>query len=184
MTHFLSRFRVESTRHQVHDYHAPGWYFITVCTHKRFRYFGEVVNHQMQLSSIGKITYTELLKTQEIRNNVVIDEWVIMPDHIHMIIRIVEPPTVETHCSASLHPPPTQPDTPPKNRFGPQSNNIPAIVRGIKSAVKRKTNAQSIEFQWQARYHDHIIRGQAELERIRRYIKNNVVAWGNDARDK
>jgi REP element-mobilizing transposase RayT len=138
----------------------------------------------MQLSSIGKITYTELLKTQEIRNNVVIDEWVIMPDHIHMIIRIVEPPTVETHCSASLHPPPTQPDTPPKNRFGPQSNNIPAIVRGIKSAVKRKTNAQSIEFQWQARYHDHIIRGQAELERIRRYIKNNVVAWGNDARDK
>jgi len=156
----------------------------------------------MTLSPIGKTARIELLKTPEIRDNVVIDEWVIMPNHIHVIFRILPASyAVETHRGASLHPanhhpanqqpvnqqpvnhqpanqqPVNQQPNRQKNRFGPQSDNLPAVVRGFKSAVKQRTNIKGIEFHWQARYHDHIIRNRAELERIRYYIRQNVFMW-------
>jgi REP element-mobilizing transposase RayT len=194
MTLFRGRFRVESARLPGGDYHSPGWYFVTICTRNRIHYFGSVINRQMVLSPIGKIARFELLKTPEIRNNVIIDEWAIMPDHIHVIFRIL--PTgitgnadvnadVETHPGASLpHVPPDngcepcdQPYGGIKNQFGPQSNNLPAIVRGFKSMVKRWTNLYCMVFHWQSRYHERIIRDKAALDRIRHYIINNVAAW-------
>ena len=198
MTLYKSHYRVESSRHPTWDYHSPSWYFVTICTKNRIRYFGSVKNKRMELSPIGKIARCELLKTPEIRNDVVIDAWVIMPDHIHVVYRILAPPetmttpmavtastvltasTVETHRCASLST--GKPAGGQKNQFGPQSCNLPAIVRGFKSMVKRWTNLNCVEFQWQARYHDHIIRNNAELDRIRQYIRNNEAAWGKKSK--
>jgi hypothetical protein len=234
MTLFGGKFRIESARHVRWDYQFSGYYFVTICTGKRVRYFGSVVMHRMILSDIGKIARSELLKTPGIRSNVVIDEWVIMPDHIHVVFRIFRPlndpvntdrtvdtvdgvdtgnavdthnvvdtvdgvdtgnAVVETHRGASL--PIAQPATvrnlsvqtatvrnptgqPPggPNRFGPQSDNLAAIVRGFKSAVKKRTNIAGMEFHWQARYHDHIIRNDDELRRIRWYVRKNEANWG------
>ena len=72
----------------------------------------------------------------------------------------------------------------PKKHFGPQSDNLPAIVRGFKSAVKKRTNIQGLEFHWQPRYHDHIIRADDELNRIRHYIKKNIETWDNDSQNR
>ncbi|MCK9421868.1 MAG: hypothetical protein M0Q38_04670 [Bacteroidales bacterium] len=230
MTLFQFRHRIESTRNPYWDYHSAGYYFVTICTRYRQPYFGSIFDRCMTLSCIGKIVKFELLQTAKIRDNVIIDEWVIMPDHIHVIFRILPPvativvethrganpdddtvvethrganpdndtaethrganpdndtvdDTVETHRDASLlryhdsnstgEPIPTV----SSNRFGPQSNNLPAIVRGFKSAVKRWTNLYGLEFHWQARYHDHIIRDRDGLEQIRMYIRNNPVVW-------
>ncbi len=84
---------------------------------------------------------------------------------------------VETHRNASLQPGET---TREYNHFGPQSRNIPAVVRGFKSAVKRWTNLYGFPFEWQSRYHDSILRDEDSLQRVRWYIRNNPGRWKSD----
>jgi putative transposase len=232
MTLYKNRYRVESARHPTWDYHSQGCYFVTICTHDRNHYFGRISDHQMKLTPIGEIAVDELLKTPEIRDNVVIDEWVVMPNHVHVIYRILPPsppetthrgasqptendrgasqptkndrgasqpskndrgasqPTKndrggtpkETHRGASLQP--TQTQSSQKNQFGPQSNNLASIVRGFKSAVKRQANNLGIEFNWQPGYHDRIIRDDNALQRIRTYIRQNIIKWQAIAADR
>jgi len=169
VTLFNSRYRVESARNPDWNYQSQGYYFVTICTQNKIHYFGSVINRRMILSPVGNIAESELLKTPEIRDNVVIDEWVIMPNHIHVIFKIL-PGTTNRQTTDRQ-----------KNHFGPQSNNLAAIVRGFKSMVKKWTNIHGLEFNWQARYHDHIIRNEKELFRIRGYIMNNIKAWSKDS---
>ena len=77
---------------------------------------------------------------------------------------------VETQNIASLQ----------KNKFGPQSQNLASIVRGFKSGVKSYTTKNNLEFAWQPRYYDHIIRDYESLERIRKYIQLNPNRWLDD----
>ena len=96
---FKNQYRVESTRLPGWDYGQAGYYFVTICTKDRVHYFGEVVSNDMQLSPIGEIAAQEWIKTEIIRPNVKLDEWVIMPNHMHMIAVItykIEPTPVET----------------------------------------------------------------------------------------
>lgn len=171
MNLFHFRYRIQSTRHPIWDYRSPDLYFVTICTKLRVPYFGSITNGHIDLSPIGKIVEFELKKTQEIRDNVVLDNWAIMPNHVHVIFRIL-PPT---------DPHPQQQKNRPFNRFGPQSNNLPAIVRGFKSGVKKWTNLYGLEFHWQTRYYDHIIRDDSELKRIQWYIHNNARVWKSDS---
>ena len=94
---------------------------------------------------------------------------------------------VETQNFASLPPqsPPlpykttNQPDK-PVNKFGPQSRNLASIIRGYKSAVKKYATLHGIDFAWQSRYYDHIIRDEQSFLRISEYIKNNPLNWRED----
>ena len=63
------------------------------------------------------------------------------------------------------------------NKFGPQSQNLASVIRGFKSSVKRYANQNNIEFEWQTRYHDKIVRNEEALQAIRQYIKNNPKKW-------
>ena len=85
---FKNKYRISSTRLAAWDYTAAGIYFITICTNHRVRWFGKIENGQMKLSAIGKIIKDEWIKTAQIRQNITLDEWIIMPDHIHGIIII------------------------------------------------------------------------------------------------
>ena len=69
-----------------------------------------------------------------------------------------------------------------KNKFGPQSHNLSAIIRGFKGAVKNKINTQypQINFSWQSRFYDHVIRTESSLNNIRRYINLNPARWKYD----
>lgn len=68
----------------------------------------------------------------------------------------------------------------PKNRFGPQTQNLASIIRGYKTGVKKYSYLKTPEFKWQSRFHDHIIRNNTEYERIKKYIINNPANWFND----
>ena len=87
---FKNKYRIQSARAQWWDYGWNGSYFITICTHEKEHYFGEIVDGGMVLSDIGKIAQTEWLKTFGIRPdmNLWMGEYVIMPNHFHAIIGI------------------------------------------------------------------------------------------------
>ncbi len=88
----------------------------------------------------------------------------VMPDHIHGIVILHD--SVETQDFASL-PRVTH------NIFGPQSKNIPSIIRGFKIGVTKYVNEHAVPFKWQPRYYDRIIRTPQELLNVRKYIYNN-----------
>jgi REP element-mobilizing transposase RayT len=112
MTLFKNKYRTESNRLKKWDYSSKAIYFITLVTQNRECIFGTIKEDKMILNDKGKIIETELLKSIQIRERWVFHNWVIMPNHIHLLIEIVstdvtgthntETYTVETHCSASL----------------------------------------------------------------------------------
>jgi len=129
----------------------------------------------MQLNDFGKIVETEWLKTYELRPdmNLELGEYVVMPNHFHGIIGIGDNQynTVEEdYDSVSYR----------KNKFGPQSKNLASVIRGFKSTVTTFARKNDIPFDWQTRFHDHIIRTDDEYYRIADYIINNPGNWQQD----
>ena len=174
MTKFKDKYRVESTRLPGWDYASAGWYFVTICTRDRVPFLGDVVDGEMYLSPIGEIVAEEWQRTPQVRSNVTLDEWVIMPNHIHGIIVIVAgTPRVKTPRRGVST----------TGRGGPtlRSGSLGAIVGQIKSVcTKRIWAAGHADFAWQSRFYDHIVRNQASLQRIRAYIANNPAKWAED----
>ena len=120
--------------------------------------------------------------------------WVVMPDHIHgvLVINPIGVPQnpivalVETQNFASLPPSPSSPPSPPQdmapnhianNQFGPQSKNLASVIRGFKIGVSKFARQHNLPFGWQPRYHEHIVRNSEALNRITKYIENNVSNW-------
>ncbi len=166
MTLYKDKYRIESTRLKDWDYSRNGYYFVTICTQDKECFFGDVIDEKVQLSDIGEIVTDEWLKTAQIRKNVSLDTWIIMPNHLHGIVIINNADDVETHGSASL---------PYKNKFGPQANNLSSIIRGFKSATTKRIQRVRCDFSWQTRFYDHIIRNEKSLNKIREY--NNPLKW-------
>ena len=170
MTQYKNKYRAETTRLEGWDYTSTGWYFVTICTRDRIPYFGEVRDGEMQLSPIGKILAEEWQKTAQVRPYVSLDEWVIMPNHIHGIIVIHSDDTVETSrrdVSTGV----------PRLK----SRSLSAIINQIKSVCTKRIRAAGVlNFGWQPRYYDHIIRDNEDLDRIREYIIGNPDKWEDD----
>ncbi|MCJ7569855.1 MAG: hypothetical protein MUO58_20285 [Anaerolineales bacterium] len=96
---FKNKYRIESARLRPWDYSSPGWYFVTVCTKNKENFFGDVICGEMCLSETGRIVSEEWSKNEIIRSNIALDDWIIMPNHIHGILVIVErAANVETPC--------------------------------------------------------------------------------------
>lgn len=184
----------KSPRARWHDYTGAD-YFVTFCTKNREFYFGDVVNGKMELSEIGKWAVTQIEKTAIIRqNDVEIPSYVVMPNHVHLIVVFncrdaSNASDCENASNASAINMNPVDFTSARGyasargaslRFGPQSGNLPSIVRGIKSAVTKYAIEHEIPFAWQSRYHDHIIRNQLEMNRIADYIENNPLRWELD----
>ena len=83
---FRGKYRIPSARLKNYDYASNGAYFITICTKNREHFFGQVAGGEMHLSNIGEIIADEWKKTAEIRENVELGEWVVMPNHVHGIL--------------------------------------------------------------------------------------------------
>jgi REP element-mobilizing transposase RayT len=168
MTKFKGKFRIESSRLPDWDYTSPGYYFVTICTHKLCPFFGEVVGGYMKLSPIGEIVADEWQRTATIRKIVSLDEWVMMPNHIHGIILLLEH-TVET----------TRRVVSTNTKLKP--NSLGSIIGQIKSICTKHIRAAGYpDFAWQARFYDHIIRDDLSLQTIREYIQNNPGEWELD----
>lgn len=119
----------------------------------------------MVFSEIGKIANDFWKEIPAHYPFVEIDQFVVMPNHIHGILFFNRPDKKDW--------------TP--NKFGIQSQNLGAVIRAFKSSLKRYSNQNKIQFEWQPLYHDRIIRNDKALNAIRRYIINNPIKWKNDS---
>jgi REP element-mobilizing transposase RayT len=202
---YKNKYRIESARAVWWNYGWVGAYFITICTRNKIHFFGEIKNHQMILSPLGVLANVFWHEIPNHASNVELGTFVIMPNHVHGILIICPPdlaPPVQTRHALSLsnetqsetrhalsQSNETQSETrhalslPPKpaaNRFQNQGKNtVSSLVGSYKSAVTRHANRLGLEFAWQPRFHDHIIRNDIEYQRINDYIENNPFNWND-----
>ncbi len=152
-----------------YNYSTSGAYFVTICTKDRAPILSKISvgtavfgGPQNELSEIGKIVYAEICNIETHYENVVIDKFVIMPNHVHLLIRITE----------RINPFPTK------------QCDVPNIVGKFKAAVTRavgKAFMPSVpKAVWQTSFHDHIIRSEQDYREIWKYIDNNLAKWTED----
>ena len=175
---FKNKYCIPSTRAAWHDYNG-GTYFITICTHAREHYFGEIRYDEkgeaiMTMSEIGKHAEECWRAIPQHFPHIQAPLWIIMPNHVHGIVII--DPLVETQNFASLQ---TRPND-KQNKFGSQSKNLASVIRGFKIGVTKYARENAIPFAWQPRFHDRIVRDTNELNKIATYIENNVAQWAFD----
>ena len=167
---FRDKYRIPSARATWWDYNNDGLYFVTVCVTGKQNYFGEIVNNEMILSNVGEKACQYWLEIPVHFPFVELDVFIIMPDHIHGIIAIVE-----TLRATSL-----QTDTNRLSAISPKYGSLSSVIRSYKSALTKWCNMNNITFGWQTRFYDHIIRDDSELNRIRKYICDNPANWQKD----
>ena len=187
---FQNKYRISSARLQNWDYGWNASYFVTICTKNREHYFGKIVDGEMHFSEIGRIAKQFWREIPDHFPFVILDAFVIMPNHVHGIIIIKKTDDgryggcdgcgniVETQNFASLRQ--NRKQSHYKNKFGPQSQNLASIVRGYKTGVKKYATMNNIDFEWQPRFNDRIIRDNQSFDRIRNYINTNIKNWKND----
>lgn len=152
-----------------YDYSQDGWYFVTICVKNRIECLGKINNEKMEYSRYGDIVLKYWQKIPDHYKNVFLDEWIIMPNHIHGII-VIENPIGAEQCSVPTH---TR-----NKKYGLLSK----IVKSFKE-ISLKTirqNFNDYEFSWQRSFYDHIIRNEKSLDKIRRYIYYNPAKWELD----
>jgi len=139
----------------------------------------------MHLNEFGKIVYDEWMKSFTIRRELVCDEFVVMPNHFHGIVNIGdggEGVVVETpwHGVSTVSTQQTKSGTLNQGRRW-KPGVLGSIIGRFKMQVTKQIRCKgNAEFAWQPRFHDHIIRNDQELHRIRQYIRNNPVQWDHD----
>lgn len=150
----------KNIRAKFHDY-SKGLYFVTICTQDKKHYFGVIKDSIMNYSKIGEETIKLLDGLEMHYPYVELCQYVVMPNHVHAIIFIEgkNSDTIEL----------------PKMRSG-----LSVAIGGFKQSVTMFARRNNIEFGWQSRYHDRIIRSQNESNRISEYITNNIGNWEQD----
>ena len=176
----------QSIRLKGYDYSAEGAYFVTMVCKDRLPWLGDVVNGEMQLSEAGKIIEEEWLRGAELRSEITLDAYVIMPNHFHGIAVIGEPliPVrrgVWTYAQNDNHR--NDQGVNPYAPTGLQSpkKSLGSLIRAFKAGcTSRIRQSISADFAWQRNFHDRIIRNQQELQKIQDYIHNNASTWDKD----
>ena len=200
---FQNKYRIESARADWHDYDG-GSYFITICTKNREHFFGEIVDGKIVLSDIGKFADEQFKNVSSHYPYAEIPLWTIMPNHVHAIVvisacrdvacNVFEKLTTdndacnishaESICSEGDVARYVSTNPTDKNEYmaerSPKQGSLAAVIRGLKSAVTKYANENALDFSWQPRFHDHIVRDTPEMNRIADYIENNVANWKDD----
>ena len=149
--------RRKPTRLKGYDYSTPGIYFITVCTHNKECLLSKIVGEglcalpQNILTPLGEKVEKSIQYINENYTGVVIEKYVVMPNHIHLIVKLDD--------SGGRGNPPLQ---------------------NVVGQLKSYTTKNSENAIWQRSYHDHIIRGENDYKKIWEYIDTNVLRWQND----
>ncbi len=170
---FRNKYRIPSARLKNWDYGSNASYFVTICTHNRLHYFGEVHNKKMNLSEIGIIAKQFWYEIPGHFKFVELGAFVVMPNHIHGILMInknddlmgsgfVETPNLGVSTTAVRTP------------------NLGVIINQYKRICTINARKIHADFAWQSRFHDHIIRNDESFQRISNYIDANPAKWKDD----
>ena len=147
-----------------YDYSQPGYYFVTICTAVRHQDIlsvispavGAIINRpsaEVSLTSLGRLTRQAILEIPNRYSGISVDAYVIMPDHVHLILAVQ--------------------NVGPDGRQIAAPTSISTVIQQLKRAVSRVAG-QSI---WQKSFYDHIIRNDADLAEARQYLANNPLNW-------
>jgi REP element-mobilizing transposase RayT len=159
-----------SIRLPEYDYAFWGSFFVTICTHNREFLFGDVIGGEMQLNGCGRIVAEEWRRSGELRGELTLGAFIVMPNHVHGIMTIE---TVGAHGNA--------PSDDTMLRRPVQS--LATFVSGFKGSATRRINALRDtpgSRVWQRNYYERVIRDEEEFNRVRSYIDDNPRRWAED----
>ena len=151
------------TRLKGYNYSQNGVYFLTVCTKAKECILGNVVGDgvrdvpQMHLSEYGKVVENCIAEISETYKHIIFDNYIIMPNHIHLLVMIYS-------------------DDKEKISVSPQNAEIPKLISTLKRFVNRNIGYNI----WQRSYHDHIVRNEKEYNNIWEYVEYNASKWKDD----
>jgi REP element-mobilizing transposase RayT len=177
MKKFQNKYRIPSARAQWWDYGNDGAYFITICTAHRECFFcvetpNLDVSTNMVLSELGEIVQKYWLEIPEHFSHIKLDAFVVMPNHFHGII-IIENPVVETETNTNT-----------VKQGGKYDRWHKGVLGVVLNQYKRKCTIEcrkiNLNFGWQSRFYDNIIRNPASYKTISEYIINNPAKWEDD----
>lgn len=152
-------------RLQGYDYSSNGVYFVTICTQNKECVLSRIVGGgildapKIELSKYGKAVDEQIALMNSMLDNVIVEKYVIMPNHIHLLIRIEN----KSDSGTSRTPSPTN-----------------SVIAMFVSTLKRFTNKNAGKKLWQRSYYDHIVRNENEYLKIWEYINSNAQKWQND----
>ena len=173
------------TRLNGFDYSTHGAYFVTICAENRARIFSDVIGSvgdgaldvpQIRLTRIGRIAEKYLLSSENI-SGVKIDQYVIMPDHIHVIIFLSPDAYAKRESGSSRAPVNGMSRAPVNGMSRAPSPTVNAMLPRVISAFKRLCNKELGTNVFQRSYADHIVRDKEDYETRKRYILENPMRW-------
>jgi len=194
---FQGKYRIASARLKTWNYAWNGYYFVTICTNNRQNFFGNISNGKMRLNEYGEIAHKYWLEMPNHFDNIKIDAFVVMPNHVHGII-ILKNATVSSPVSVLTTEMGTNSDF--YSKISPKPKSLSTIIRSYKSICTKTINRTRVETLhcnvstsrrngqtsrrngpiWQSGFYDHIIRNEKSFENIRKYIINNPAHWEKD----
>ncbi len=173
--------RRRSIRLKDYDYSQPGAYFVTICTRNRERVLGEIVGGTVTLSPVVDLVQTTWLAIRHNYPGVDVDEFIVMPSHLHGIILL----TGATDLGKADQ---DQGEAIGQARGPGPTSPLPDVVHRFKSlttaryrqGVKRDGQLRSSDRLWQRNYYEQVIRDDDDLDRVREYIAGNPASWDDD----
>jgi REP element-mobilizing transposase RayT len=162
----------KSNRLKDYEYSQNGYYFVTICTKNREEWFGKIENRQMILNNSGEIAKHFWMKIPEHFNNISLDEFTVMPNHVHGVVIIENASVLRNAYMHSL-----------QNKT---KMLLPSVIQQYKASVTREINSIQKDycFRWHKSFYDHIIRNEKTLNNIREYIANNSLKWELDIENR
>ena len=186
------KYRISSARLKNWDYGSNAPYFVTICTDNKICYFGDVKEGEMYLSDLGQLANKYWLEMEKKFPFVVLDHFIVMPNHVHGIINIDKPLSDGRDAIYRVSNNADNPDA--INRVstvrkigGVTGSNNPMLHENLSRFMNwykgrctfemRKINTK---FSWQPRFHEHVIRNEEDYLKIAEYIQNNPCKWQED----
>lgn len=188
----------QSRRLKGYDYSNKGRYFITIVTKARLQIFGKINDGKMTLNTFGEIARKEWLKTIEMRTNISLGEYIIMPDHIHLVFHIEEKIAQPDFSKEELE----RISGVVQGKDKIKLHSVSTVIRGYKAAITNQIKQFIYSFDnrnidalipepdhqilgsidlsksiWVRRYHDIIIPNDRAYDNISQYVKDNPRKW-------
>lgn len=170
------QFHRRSIRFKGYDYTKPGYYFLTISARNKEPLFGNVIKEHVELTAIGEVVYDEWKRSAALRNEIELDEFVIMPNHMHGIVRIKGS---RINLSKDF-------DHRGVHLVRMSKSSLSSFVAGFKAVCSSRAKREGLTQHssiWQRNYYEHIIRSEQSLNMIRLYIQLNPKMWAHGEDD-
>lgn len=192
---YKGKYRISSARLKNWDYGSNAPYFVTICTGNKISYFGSIQEGQMHLSYLGQLANKYWLEIENKFPFVVLDHFVVMPNHVHGIINISRDAVYRVSNGAENTDAINQDAIKDAiNRVSTDGRiggitgnnnpmlhqNLPRFVHWYKGRCTFEMRKTYTKFSWQPRYHEHVIRNEESYLKISEYIQNNPLRWLED----